>query len=65
MEKATQVLNLLTMVIVMIIGLYVHVTFYQILSELSLFFLWGTIAVLVGFQLEFVFNIVRHRLINL
>lgn len=64
MEKATRVLNLMTMVILLVIGIYLHITFARLLNNYSLLLLWVIIAVLIGLQFENAFNIVRRKFLN-
>lgn len=64
MEKATRLLNICTIVLIIATGLYIHLTFVQLLSRWSLVLLWSTISILVGFQFENLFHIVRRRLIH-
>ena len=64
MEKATRFLNVCTIVLIIATGLYIHLTFTPLLSRWSLVLLWSTISILVGFQFENLFHIVRRRLIH-
>lgn len=62
MEKATKLLHLFTMIILLITGFYIQLKFQLFLTEFSLSIIWVLIAVLALLHLEFTFRIVRRRL---
>lgn len=60
MEKTTRILNVCTLILMVLTGLYLHIRFEMILSGISLILLWGTITLLVGLQLEYTFEITKR-----
>jgi hypothetical protein len=59
MKLATQLLNLLALIIVIITGLYIHIKFDNILTVKMIIFLWIFIALFGAALLEKEFNIKR------
>ena len=60
MQRTTQILNLCTLILMVITGLFIHIRFNLILNDLSLGFLWGIIIVLISLHLEYAFGIVKR-----
>ena len=60
MEKTTRILNVCTLILMVLTGLYLHVRFEKILSGISLILLWGAITLLVSLQLEYTFEITKR-----
>ena len=60
MEKTTRILNACTLILIVLTGLYIHLTFSRILNDLSLIMLWGMITLMVSIQLEYTFEITKR-----
>ncbi len=60
MEKTTQVLNVFTLIMIVMTGLYIHIRFDQILNSFSLILLWVSITFLIGMHLEYTFEIIKR-----
>ena len=57
MENATRLLNLLSFLIILLNGLYIHIVFVSVLSETVLALLWLFIGFYLLMQLEMNFKI--------
>jgi len=62
MEKATRMLNLLSALIMVFAGLYIHLTFLPLLSSTVIVLLWLGILFYAGLQVEFGYGIIRKHM---
>lgn len=62
MEKATRMLNLLSALIMVFAGIYIHVTFLPLLSPTVMVLLWIGILSYAGLQVEFGYGVIRKHI---
>jgi len=65
MEKATRMLNLLSAVIMVLAGIYIHMTFMPLLSSTAVVLLWFGILFYAGLQVEFGYRVIRKHIAEL
>jgi hypothetical protein len=61
MEKATRALNVLSAIIMIVTGAYIHETFGPVLSPIAVGILWMTVAVYTGLQIENGYDFFRRK----
>lgn len=62
MEKATRMLNMLSAILMVLAGLYIHMTFLPLLSPTVMVLLWMGILFYVGLQVEFGYGVIRKHI---
>ncbi len=65
MERITRMLNLLSAVIMFLVGLYIHAVFGSILTVSTVIVLWMTIVLYAGLQVEFGYGVLRKHIAEL
>ncbi len=61
MERATRTLNVLSAIIMVVTGAYIHETFGPVLSPIAVGILWMTVVVYSGLQIENGYDFLRRR----
>jgi hypothetical protein len=62
MEKATRMLNLLSALIMLVAGVYIHLVFACLLTPATLVLMWMGILFYTGLQLEFGYGFIRKHI---
>ena len=65
MERITRMLNLLSAMIMFLVGLYIHVVFGNVLTDSTIVMLWMSILVYAGLQVEFGYGVLRKHFAEL
>ena len=62
MEKITRMLNLLSAVIMLVAGLYIHLVFGLLLTPATVVLLWMVIVLYTILQVEFGYGVIRKHI---
>ncbi len=62
MERATRMLNLLSALVMVLAGIYIHMTFLPLLSSTVMVLLWSGILFYAGLQVEFGYGVIRKHI---